>query len=80
MFIGIVLLLLGVSFLLSLFSLKTELKKNIKTEQVKDELAKGRVIFHAPLPNEPEQHIPEIPNPLTNVEHITPAESHIDEI
>lgn len=47
MFIGIVLLLFGVSVLLSVVSLRAELKKNIKTEQVTKELATGRVIFQA---------------------------------
>lgn len=44
----IIFLLFCISFLFSLFSLRSELKKNSKTAQVVDELAKGRVIFHAP--------------------------------
>lgn len=92
MFILIIVVLLAVSFLLSLLSLNIELKKNIKTEQVTDELAKGRVIFHAPSIQEPEQHIPEALNPIPSIDHpIHPAETpenhtnpeadlHIDEI
>jgi hypothetical protein len=92
MFILIILVLLAVSFLLSLLSLRIELKKNIKTEQVTDELAKGRVIFHAPSPNEPEQQTPEVPNPVPTIvhpfhhaesseNHTNPeADLHIDEI
>lgn len=46
-FFIIIMILLIISFLLSLGALRSELKKNVKTEEVVDELAKGRVIFHA---------------------------------
>lgn len=48
MFVFIIIGLLFASFLLSAFSLWREMRKNIKTAHVTEELAKGRVIFHAP--------------------------------
>ncbi|HSW87993.1 MAG TPA: hypothetical protein VLG12_02410 [Candidatus Saccharimonadales bacterium] len=48
MFIWILGGLFCLSFLLSVFSLWKDLRKNIKTEHVTEELSKGRVIFHAP--------------------------------
>ena len=54
MFIFIIVGLLVFSFLLALYSLWRDLKKNIKTEQVSEELSKGRVVFHAPtMPDMP---------------------------
>lgn len=57
MFIFIIVGLLIFSFLLALFSLWRDLKKNIRTDQVSEELSKGRVIFHAPtMPDIPIRH------------------------
>ena|SRR5579871_4873913 len=47
MFITIVVILFCIAFLLSLRSLHSELKKNIKTHEVAASLAKGRVLFIA---------------------------------
>ena len=48
MFIFILILLFCISFLLALISLWRDLKRNIKTEHVTNELSKGRVLFQAP--------------------------------
>lgn len=56
MFIWILLGLFCISFFLSLYSLWKDMKKNIKTQHVTEELSKGRVIFHAPTASEADMH------------------------
>lgn len=46
-FIGIILVILVVSFLLSLYTLRGELKKSKKIMEIKEELSKGKVLFQA---------------------------------
>lgn len=57
MFIWILVGIFCLSFFLSLFSLWKDLRKNIKTKQVTEELSKGRVIFHAPSPSDVQTHV-----------------------
>lgn len=43
----IIIILLLIAFILSLLSLRSEIKKVAKPKEVVEELSKGRVVFHA---------------------------------
>ncbi|HSW97936.1 MAG TPA: hypothetical protein VLF89_08980 [Candidatus Saccharimonadales bacterium] len=77
MFILILGGLFCLSFLLSVFSLWRDLRKNIRTTHVTEELSKGRVIFHASSASNANIPLDNVISPHQGVETTQSQEEHV---